>query len=121
VPSKLEEIARLILERLDRDLPSLKAGFARTNAGVTARYSIVDDLLPGEWAERIAAAFPASSEMRLMDSFRERKYTSKSLDRFDELIRDVTFAFQDERVIAKVARSQVFETQSATRISTPGA
>ena len=98
-----EQLAGLIVDRLRKDLDSLKAGFARIDTGVTARYAIVNDLLPSEWAERIAAAFPASSEMRLMDSFRERKYTSKSLDRFDELIRDVTFAFQDERVIAKVA------------------
>ena len=98
-----EQLAGLIVNRLGKDLDSLKAGFARIDTGVTARYAIVNDLLPSEWAERIAAAFPASSEMRLMDSFRERKYTSKSLDRFDELIRDVTFAFQDERVIAKVA------------------
>jgi len=38
-----------------------------------------------------------------MDSFRERKYTSKSLDRFDPLIGDITFALQDERVIARVS------------------
>ncbi len=98
-----EKIADIILERLDGDLDSLKADFVRLDRGVTARYTVMDDLLPPEWAERMAAAFPASSEMRLLDSFRERKYTSKSLDRFDPLIADVTFAFQDERVIAKVA------------------
>ena len=41
--------------------------------------------------------------MRLLDSFRERKFTSKSLDRFDPLIADLTFAFQDDRVITKVS------------------
>jgi len=103
VSEQREKLVRLILERLDRDLDDLKADFARLDRGVTARYTVIEDLLPAEWAERIAAAFPASSEMRLLDSFRERKYTSKSLDRFDPLIADITFAFQDKGVIDKVA------------------
>jgi len=97
-----DQHVQLILERLDRDAASIKSDFA-TDKGVTARYAAIDDLLPREIAERIAAAFPASGEMRLMDSFRERKFTSKSLDKFDPIISDITFAFQDERVIEKVA------------------
>lgn len=97
-----EQLVQLIIDRLDRDAASIKADFA-VNKGVTARHTAIDDLLPPEIAERIAGAFPTSSEMRLMDSFRERKYTSKSLDKFDPIISDITFAFQDERVIAKVA------------------
>lgn len=97
-----EQLVQLIVDRLDRDAASIKADFA-ANKGVTARHTAIDDLLPLEIAERIAGAFPTSSEMRLMDSFRERKYTSKSLDKFDPIISDITFAFQDERVIAKVA------------------
>jgi Rps23 Pro-64 3,4-dihydroxylase Tpa1-like proline 4-hydroxylase len=97
-----EQLVQLIIDRLDRDAASIKADFA-ANKGVTARHTAIDDLLPLEIAERIAGAFPTSSEMRLMDSFRERKYTSKSLDKFDPIISDITFAFQDERVIAKVA------------------
>src|ERR1043165_7325675 len=98
-----KELASLIVERLDRDLDALKADFARDDKAVTASYTVIDDLLPANLAERIAAAFPASSEMRLLDSFRERKYTSKSMDLFDPLIGDITFAFQDELVIEKVA------------------
>ncbi|HTH51749.1 MAG TPA: 2OG-Fe(II) oxygenase [Pyrinomonadaceae bacterium] len=99
-----EDLVRLIVERLDSDAEALRADFARTDKGVTARFTAVDDLLPAEWATRIAAAFPASAEMRLLNSFRERKFTSKSLDKFDPLIEDITFAFQDPRVIAKVGK-----------------
>jgi Rps23 Pro-64 3,4-dihydroxylase Tpa1-like proline 4-hydroxylase len=42
--------------------------------------------------------------MRLMDSFRERKYTSKSFDKFDPLLADITFAIQDPRVVNAVER-----------------
>ena len=97
-----EELIRLIIERLDRDADAIKTEFAATK-DVTAHYAAIDDLLPKEIAEKIAAAFPPSDEMRLMNSFRERKFTSKSLDKFDPLISDITFAFQDERVINKVA------------------
>jgi Rps23 Pro-64 3,4-dihydroxylase Tpa1-like proline 4-hydroxylase len=97
-----DQLVQMIVERLERDAESIKADFA-AEKGVTARHAAIDDLLPTQWADRIAAAFPAAERMRLMDSFRERKYTSKALDKFDPLIEDITFAFQDKRVIDKVA------------------
>jgi len=97
-----EQLVNLILERLDRDADKIKADFA-ADKGVTARHAAIDDLLPDEIAAKITAAFPPSGTMRLLDSFRERKFTSKSLDAFDPLIADITFAFQDKRVIKKVA------------------
>lgn len=96
-----ERLVNLILERLERDADAIKSDFC-SHKGVTARYAVIDDLLPEKIANEIADAFPRSNEMRLMDSFRERKHTSKSLDKFDPLIADITFAFQDERIIAKV-------------------
>lgn len=97
-----EQLIDLILERLKRDADAIKADFA-ADKGVTARHAAIDNLLPDEVAERIAAAFPPCDEMRLLDSFRERKFTSKSLDKFDPLIADITFAFQDKRIVNKVA------------------
>lgn len=97
-----EELIKLIIERLLSDAASIKADFASAK-DVTARHVAIDDLLPPEIATRIAAAFPSMTEMRLMSSFRERKFTSKSLDKFDPLVSDITFAFQDARVIQKVA------------------
>lgn len=97
-----EKLVNLIVERLDRDAEQIAADFAAEKS-VKTRYCAIDGLLPDEVASEIAAAFPPNDEMRLLDSFRERKYTSKSLERFDPLIADITFAFQDERVISKVA------------------
>jgi Rps23 Pro-64 3,4-dihydroxylase Tpa1-like proline 4-hydroxylase len=98
-----EQLINLILERLGRDADEIAFDFA-TDKGVSTRFCAVDDLLPAEIASEIAAAFPPTDEMRLLNSFRERKFTSKSLDKFDPLIADITFAFQDERVIECVAR-----------------
>jgi Rps23 Pro-64 3,4-dihydroxylase Tpa1-like proline 4-hydroxylase len=97
-----EELIQLILARLDRDADTIKADFGAEKE-IKTQFTAIDDLLPEDIAHRIAAAFPATRRMRLIDSFRELKYNSKSLDQFDPIISDITFAFQDERVIEKVA------------------
>jgi Rps23 Pro-64 3,4-dihydroxylase Tpa1-like proline 4-hydroxylase len=97
-----EELVRLILERLDRDAKTIAADF-NAEKPVKTKYAVIDDLLPKEIASKIAPAFPQLEEMRLMKSIRETKRTSKSLDKFDPLLSDITFAFQDERVVRKVS------------------
>lgn len=92
----------LICTRLTSSLTQLAAEFQASYDQVGVRHVVVDDLLPAEVAARIAAAFPAPAQMRLMDSFRERKYTSKSFDQFDPLMADITFAVQDPRVVEVV-------------------
>lgn len=39
-----------------------------------------------------------------MDSFRERKFTSKNFDEFDPILKAITFAIQDPRVIEVVEK-----------------
>jgi len=97
-----EELVKLIVERLERDAEAIAADFA-LDKGIETRFSAIDHLLPEEIAVRFNKVFPQSSEMRLLNSFREKKFTSKSMDKFDPLISDITFAFQDERVVKKVA------------------
>ncbi len=97
-----EELVSLIMERLGRGISSIKDDFA-ADKGVTAHYTAIDSLLPEEYALKIASVFPSTSRMRFLNSFRERKFTSKSLDDFDPLISDITFALQDEHVIEMVA------------------
>ena len=96
------KFVELILERLEREFEQIKADF-RADKGINTRFTAIDNLLPQDIAEKIHKAFPGLEEMRLLDSFREKKYTSKSLDKFDPLIADITFAFQDPAVINKVA------------------
>ena len=80
----------MILERLDRESAAIKADF-ESPKGVATKFAAIDDLLPQAEAEKISAAFPASDQMRLLDSFREKKYTSKSLGEFASVIADITF------------------------------
>lgn len=97
-----EQYVQMILERLERDSAAIKADF-ETPKGVATKFVAIDDLLPPAEAEKLAAAFPESGRMRSLDSFREKKFTSKALDRFDPIVANATFAFQDERVIEKIA------------------
>ena len=97
-----EQLINLILDRLNRDAEKIANDFAAEKE-VATQFCAIDDLLPWDIARKIADAFPAGSKMRLMKSFREFKFTSKSLDKYDPVIADITFAFQDERVIDKVA------------------
>lgn len=97
-----KEIVGMILTRLEKDLEAIRKDF-NTDKGINTRFATIDDLLPEDLVRKIHAVFPAGNEMRLLDSFREKKYTTKSLDKFDPLIADVTFAFQDTRVLDAVA------------------
>ncbi|MDQ6786878.1 MAG: 2OG-Fe(II) oxygenase [Acidobacteriota bacterium] len=98
-----DEIVKIIVERLEKDAGVLRADFL-ADKNVTTHFTAIDNLLPEDLARRIYAAFPPVEEMRLLDSFREKKFTSKSLDKFDSLISDITFAFQDKKVIEAVSR-----------------
>ncbi|HEX9961167.1 MAG TPA: 2OG-Fe(II) oxygenase, partial [Pyrinomonadaceae bacterium] len=98
-----EQLVQIIVERLTRDEEKLRADFS-ADKGVRTKFAAIDNLFPEEIALKIYEAYPPLEEMRLLDSFREKKYTSKSLDKFNPLISDATFAFQDKRVIDIVAR-----------------
>lgn len=96
------DLSELIAAKLRANLDPLRRQFERPRIGRT-RYAVQDDLLPVELARDIHAAFPAPERMRLMSSFRERKYTSKSLETMAALMHDALFAFQAPAVIAAVA------------------
>ena len=98
-----EELVGHIVERLERDAVELTEHF-RSELGLPTHFAVIDDLFPRAVAIAIHAAFPPTGDMRLMKSFREKKYTSKSLHKFEKIISDATFAFQDKRVIDAVSR-----------------
>lgn len=96
----MEELVTIIVRRLESLSKTLNSQFLVSKREVGVRYCYVDELLPENVALGIYDAFPAVTSMRLMSSFREKKYTSKSFEKFDPLMRDITFAIQDPRVVA---------------------
>lgn len=97
------ELAQYVIDRLEKDLDTIREDFDRERA-IPTRFTAIDDLFPIEVATKIGASFPPVEKMRLLDSFREKKYTSRSLDNFSPLITDAIFAFQDRRVIDLVSQ-----------------
>ena len=99
-----EQLIEMIASRLSAERSRLADAFQASRSLVGVRHCALDDLLPEEVARRIHAAFPEPSQMRLVKSFREIKFTSKQFDTFDSLLKDVTFAIQSPRVIEEVER-----------------
>ena len=99
-----ETLVNLIVERLEMVVGELRDSFENSINEVGVRYCVIDGLLPMDIAQLIYDSFPLVEKMRLMDSFRERKYTSKSFDKFAPLIADITFAIQDPRVVHVIER-----------------
>ena len=97
-----EQIVQGLLKRLKADAESISRDFHKQTE-IRTKFATIDDLLPEDLVVKIHEAFPPTDKMRLMKSFRELKYTSKALNEFAPLISDITFAFQDERVVTKVA------------------
>ena len=98
----IAELSTMVASRLTQEAHRLRAQFARPSIGNT-RVCILDDVFPQETAQAIHRAFPPNESMRLMDSFREQKYTSKSLARMEPLMHDAIFAFQAPPVLEAVA------------------
>lgn len=64
---------------------------------------IIDDLLPAEIALNLAERFPVDG-LTHKKSLRERKSISAQMDRHDSLVEEALFAFQDPRVVARIAQ-----------------
>jgi Rps23 Pro-64 3,4-dihydroxylase Tpa1-like proline 4-hydroxylase len=97
-----EQLAGLIVDRLSAEAKSLTKIFEDSARSVGVRHLVIDDLLPRDVAESIAQHFPEPGKMRLMESFRESKYTSKNFDGFHPLMKAIAFAFQDPRVVSLI-------------------
>ncbi|HLU70119.1 MAG TPA: 2OG-Fe(II) oxygenase [Fibrobacteria bacterium] len=89
-------LAALIADRLDRDRDVLKAAW---DASGPVLHVVVDDLLPSGIAHEIAAAFPPRHVMGGYNSLKERKRIGVAMDAYPAILKEITFAFQDPRVL----------------------
>jgi Rps23 Pro-64 3,4-dihydroxylase Tpa1-like proline 4-hydroxylase len=95
------EIADLILSKLQAEEARIAAMYEASKAKIG--YFMVDDLLPAELAKRIFAAFPSEREMHLKKSIREYKYVAAQMNKYDPLLEEIVYAFQDPRVVSLIA------------------
>lgn len=102
------EIADHILSRLEQEKSAIRQSYLDTKDSIG--YFFVDDLLPEEIALAIYHAFPQADAMKLNKSLREYKYIAAQMDRYDPILEEALFAFQDQRIIDLV--SDVCEIES---------
>jgi len=100
LPSTLQ-LAEAIALRLETDAFLLAESW---RASTPVHHLLVDDLLPAEWALRIAEAFPHPDRLRRYDSLKERKSIGVDMDAYDPLLKEITFAFQSPRVLRAVEK-----------------
>lgn len=95
-----KDLVNEITKRLTKDKPQLKKAYLQNKEKYGIGHVLIDDLLDEEVAKEIYSQFSRDNEAwREMSSFREKKLTSKQFDYFDPLLKDITFAIQDQRVI----------------------
>lgn len=90
-------IADLILDKIFQQRHELAETYNKTESQIGHFY--IDDLLPTEIATSCFEVFPKITEMRCLNSVREYKYVSAQMDKHHNLLEEVLYAFQDERIV----------------------
>jgi hypothetical protein len=99
-----ERLSALIVSRLQAEEQKLHAKFRVSVKEVGVEYCAIDNLLQADLAKAIHDECPKPGAARLMESFREKKFTSNRFDRFDSLLAEITPAAHDPQVIAVAER-----------------
>ena len=92
-------LASEICARLDAHRERMAQQWRQT---APINYFVLDGLLPVEWATRIRAAFPRPEAMALKRSMREVKYVAAQMDKYDQLLEESIFAFQEPGVVERI-------------------
>jgi Rps23 Pro-64 3,4-dihydroxylase Tpa1-like proline 4-hydroxylase len=94
------KIGDYIVQKFEETKSYLHAEFMRTDR-IQSCY--VDNLLPPEIAEGIYAAFPTVDRLVFKNTLRERKYIGAQMDKYDPVLEECIYAFQDPRVVELVS------------------
>ena len=97
---KREQLADLILERIKKDEIHLQKMYRVSENQIG--YFYIDNLLPEDIAEKIYTSFPSPKIMKLRKNLREFKYTSAQMDKYDPILEESIYAFQDSRVVNQI-------------------
>ena len=65
-------------------------------------YFFIDDLLPVEMVAKIQEFFPKADEMIHKKSLREDKFVGVQMNKYNPLLEELIYAFQDERIVTLI-------------------
>lgn len=107
--SNQENFTLLLLNKLRDSAQSIKTQWANPVSTKT-RHFVVDNLFESLICQNIYNAFPKDGNGFFnRDSFREKKRTSADLSAYNEILGDITYAFQDPRVVELMAELVGFD------------
>ncbi len=96
------ELTDMIVARLHEAKESLTKDFALERSIKTARYFVVDNLLPAEIANQIYASFPNPKQMHVLRSAGKIKLKYTHLTDAAALLQDINSAIQNPSVVAAI-------------------
>jgi Rps23 Pro-64 3,4-dihydroxylase Tpa1-like proline 4-hydroxylase len=104
-----EKLTLLLLEKIQTSAKSLQSQWM-SPVGTKTRHFVMDDLLDQAICEAIYNAFPKDGNSFFnWKSFREKKRTSADLGAYDKILADITYAFQDKRLVDLISDIVGFE------------
>lgn len=92
-----KEIALLIVEKLTNEKEALKALFQKSKNEIGFFY--IDNLLPEKLVIEINKKFPKLAESKQRKNIRENKHVAYQMDKYNPLLEEVIYAFQDDEIV----------------------
>ena len=103
VQRRRDDLAQMISDRLDRRMRRCRA--CTMGAGWHDRVGSSSTIFCHPRSpRRIHSAFPSTDRMILRSSIKEHKHIAAQMNLFDPLLEEIVFAFQDRRVVERIAR-----------------
>ena len=104
-----EKLTLQIFEKIQASANSIVTQWENP-IGTKTRHFVIDDLLEIDICRSIYDAFPKTGTgFFSRDSFWEKKKTSASLEDFEKIISDITYAFQDKKVVDLVSKILILD------------
>ena len=105
-----QKITDLIILSLKENKTQLRNQFLESKDQIGFFY--IDDLLPENLALKIHSKFPDLDSTIERNNIREHKFTAYQMDKYNSLLEEVTYAFQDEKIVKLI--SNICELENIT-------
>jgi Rps23 Pro-64 3,4-dihydroxylase Tpa1-like proline 4-hydroxylase len=99
-----EKLTLLLLKKIQSSAKSIQAQW-NNPTGTKTRHFVIDELLDPAICQMIYNSFPKDGNGFFnQESFREKKKTSANLSAYNKILSDITYAFQDKRVVNLISK-----------------
>jgi hypothetical protein len=115
IPSLLRtDLAQLIVKRIIQEKDRIKTQYQGSKNQIG--YFFIDDLLPPEITDYINSQFPSHDKVVIKKSIRENKYIGVQMNQYPQILEELIYAFQDDRVVNLIKKFVKSKTLCQTKI-----